>query len=458
MKTDGTYEEEATKTDSTKTGTTDSEVTIANLKDSTLLVTNGIYYSYGQVDGKTVTSTTIKGDGTRVIKLYYARTSGTLKTVAGENIESVTVQNSVKYYYGATVPSLTAKTMTIEGHTVTFSKWTSNNETYVKSSTVNPYGSFTWPAIPDGTAITLTASASKTPNKYEVTYKDVVGSTTGKVLGTSKESVNFGTQVTGASKGTDTTEGAYYKGYLYDSSTTATVTTSGATVYRIFKPSTNTKYTVSRYLENANDNTYTLYDTTTKTGTTDSTLTLSTEAKSLEIANTTFAGGNLVGGTSGVGTVITSTTVKPDGSTKICLYYTRNKFTLELSKNDYISSVTGAGSYKWGQNVTIKANVKANDIYYIYGFANWTKDGVQYETESTKQFSMGTQNLSLVANGKILQGQEYTVTFEPKGGTITTNTKKVNYSSTYGNLPAVNGQEGLTAKTYTLTYNYKGKF
>ena len=455
MKTDGTYEEEATKTDSTKTGTTDSEVTIANLKDSTLLVTNGIYYSYGQVDGKTVTSTTIKCDGTRVIKLYYARTSGTLKTVAGENIESVTVQNSVKYYYGATVPSLTAKTMTIEGHTVTFSKWTSNNETYVKSSTVNPYGSFTWPAIPDGTAITLTASASKTPNKYEVTYKDVVGSTTGKVLGTSKESVNFGIQVTGASKGTDTTEGAYYKGYLYDSSTTATVTTSGATVYRIFKPSTNTKYTVSRYLENANDNTYTLYDTTTKTGTTDSTLTLSTEAKSLEIANTTFAGGNLVGGTSGVGTVITSTTVKPDGSTKICLYYTRNKFTLELSKNDYISSVTGAGSYKWGQNVTIKANVKANDIYYIYGFANWTKDGVQYETESTKQFSMGTQNLSLVANGKILQGQEYTVTFEPKGGTITTNTKKVNYSSTYGNLPAVNGQEGLTAKTYTLTYNYK---
>ena len=80
---------------------------------------------------------------------------------------------------------------------------------------------------------------------------------------------------------------------------------------------------------------------------------------------------------------------------------------------------------------------------------------MQYETESTKQFSMGTQNLSLVANGKILQGQEYTVTFEPKGGTITTNTKKVNYSSTYGNLPAVNGQEGLTAKTYTLTYNYK---
>ena len=455
MKTDGTYDTAATKVDSTKTGTTDSEVTIANLKDSTLLVTNGIYYSYGQVDGKTVTSTTIKGDGTRVIKLYYARTSGTLKTVAGENIESVTVQNSVKYYYGATVPSLTAKTMAIEGHTVTFSKWTSNNETYVKSSTVNPYGTFTWPAIPDGTAITLTASASKTPNKYEVTYKDVVGSTTGKVLGTSKESVNFGTQVTGASKGTDTTEGAYYKGYLYDSSTTATVTTSGATVYRIFKPSTNTKYTVSRYLENANDNTYTLYDTTTKTGTTDSTLTLSTEAKSLEIANTTFAGGNLVGGTSGVGTVITSTTVKPDGSTKICLYYTRNKFTLELSKNDYISSVTGAGSYKWGQNVTIKANVKANDIYYIYGFANWTKDGVQYETESTKQFSMGTQNLSLVANGKILQGQEYTVTFEPKGGTITTNTKKVNYSSTYGNLPAVNGQEGLTAKTYTLTYNYK---
>ena len=166
--------------------------------------------------------------------------------------------------------------MTIEGHTVTFSKWTSNNETYVKSSTVNPYGSFTWPAIPDGTAITLTASASKTPNKYEVTYKDVVGSTTGKVLGTSKESVNFGTQVTGASKGTDTTEGAYYKGYLYDSSTTATVTTSGATVYRIFTAYDKTKYTVEHYVMKT-DGTYEEEATktdSTKTGTTDSEVTI----------------------------------------------------------------------------------------------------------------------------------------------------------------------------------------
>ena len=50
----------------------------------------------------------------------------------------------------------------------------------------------------------------------------------------------------------------------------------------------------------------------------------------------------------GVGTSITTTTVAPDGTTNIYLYYDRNEYTLTLEKNEYIETVTGAGTYKWG--------------------------------------------------------------------------------------------------------------
>ncbi|MBQ4535785.1 MAG: InlB B-repeat-containing protein, partial [Clostridia bacterium] len=72
MDTSGNYPSSATKTES-KTGTTAASLTLANLKDGDLLVPKGITYSYGQVGGTTVTTTTISADGSRVINLYYAR-------------------------------------------------------------------------------------------------------------------------------------------------------------------------------------------------------------------------------------------------------------------------------------------------------------------------------------------------------------------------------------------------
>ena len=76
-----------------------------------------------------------------------------------------------------------------------------------------------------------------TVNQYTVTYEDwfVDSSNNRKVkLGSSTASVNYGTSVSGADKGTDTTTSTYYSAYQYKSSTSATVGTSGATVYRYF--------------------------------------------------------------------------------------------------------------------------------------------------------------------------------------------------------------------------------
>ena len=76
---------------------------------------------------------------------------------------------------------------------------------------------------------------TRTLNQYTVTYIDVVDSTSGKQLGKTTKNINYGTTVKGSDLGSDTSDNKYYNGYYYVSDTSATVTTSGITVYRIFK-------------------------------------------------------------------------------------------------------------------------------------------------------------------------------------------------------------------------------
>lgn len=72
-------------------------------------------------------------------------------------------------------------------------------------------------------------------SEYSVTYKDVVDSTSGIVLKETTASKKYGSSVRGTDIGSSTADNAYYNGYYYVSDTSATVGTSGATVYRIFK-------------------------------------------------------------------------------------------------------------------------------------------------------------------------------------------------------------------------------
>ena len=81
--------------------------------------------------------------------------------------------------------------------------------------------------------------AKWTVNQYEVTCEDwfVDASNSRKTkLGTQAETkqYDYGSSANGSAWGTSTTKSAYYKNYVYKSSTSATVGTSGATVYRYF--------------------------------------------------------------------------------------------------------------------------------------------------------------------------------------------------------------------------------
>ena len=102
MGTDGQYPATATKRDGTRSGTVDSTVTLADLKDSTLEAANGITYAYATVDGATVTETTVASG--KVVKLFYTRKSFsvTFEANGGELADNIKT-----LYYGASLSGIT---------------------------------------------------------------------------------------------------------------------------------------------------------------------------------------------------------------------------------------------------------------------------------------------------------------------------------------------------------------
>lgn len=118
----------------------------------------------------------------------------------------------------------------------TFVKW---NRSGTNGTMTSLTGSSTYTfGASNGTTDTLTAEWKA--NNYTVTYIDVIDSKTGRELGRSTASKPYNSTARGSDKGSSKTDNAYYNGYYYDSDTSATVTTSGATVYRIFKQRMNT--------------------------------------------------------------------------------------------------------------------------------------------------------------------------------------------------------------------------
>lgn len=118
----------------------------------------------------------------------------------------------------------------------TFTGWTRSG---INGSMSSLTGSATY-TFGASNGVTDTITAEWKINNYTVTYIDVIDSKTGKELGRSTASKPYNSTVRGSEKGNSSADNAYYNGYYYVSDTSATVTTSGATVYRIFKQRMNT--------------------------------------------------------------------------------------------------------------------------------------------------------------------------------------------------------------------------
>ena len=139
-------------------------------------------------------------------------------------------------------------------------------------------------------------------------------------------------------------------------------------------------------------------------------------------------------------------------------HFQLQNYTINVSANPTNGgSVTGAGSYNYGQSCTITATAAPN-----YTFLRWTENGNQVSTNASYTFTV-TDNRYLVAQ---FQAQSYTITASanPTNGGSVTGGGSYNYgqSCTVSATPATgytftnwteNGSVVSTNATYTFTVN-----
>ena len=159
-------------------------------------------------------------------------------------------------------------------------------------------------------------------------------------------------------------------------------------------------YKVCHYTKNVGASTYALYNNAceNKTGTSNATITLANLKKTITgfTYDAGFAGTSTNGTTKPSSGAVTTTTVLPDGSRVIDLYYNRNTYTLTLTKGTGIDSVTGAGTKEYGASVTIDATLTTN-----YTWSNWTNNNSNDAVVSATKnytFTMPNSNVSYRAN------------------------------------------------------------
>ena len=163
---------------------------------------------------------------------------------------------------------------------------------------------------------------------------------------------------------------------------------------------TDTKYTVEYYTENLDGKGYTRVDSKEETGTTGEQVSIDT---SVTFTGFTFDNDNENN--------VLSDDVAGDGSLVLKAYYTRNSYKLSLVAGDNIASVTGEGTYKYEEEVTIDATLK-DDAGYSYEFANWKSGDEEYSTGKNTTVTMPANDLTLTANATRIANTDTKYTVE----------------------------------------------
>lgn len=191
----------------------------------------------------------------------------------------------------------------------TFKGWTGSNGSSVQTSV----------SIASGSTGNKSYTANWTANNYTLTFNANGGS-----VSTASKVVASGAQY--GTLPTPTRTGYTFAGWYTAASggtkiaTTTVMGASNVTVYARWTANTNTKVTVRHNTMNYDGHTYTLAETVSATGTTNSTIQLTSYKKSY--TGLTYSYGKVGGSTT------TSTTVLANGSRVIDLYYTRNEAKL----------------------------------------------------------------------------------------------------------------------------------
>ena len=149
--------------------------------------------------------------------------------------------------------------------------------------------------------------------------------------------------------------------------------TADTTITAIWNANTNTPFKVEYYLQNLEDDNYTLTDTENLTGTTDTTATATKTYEHFTVVETTA-----------------SANIEPDGTTVLQVYYTRDKYTLTVqnynTKGGTITC-TKNGTYKYDKEITLSANVNAG-----YDFDGWYNGYIKISDKLQFVFNISENN------------------------------------------------------------------
>ncbi|MBQ9180948.1 hypothetical protein IJ135_02545, partial [Candidatus Saccharibacteria bacterium] len=89
----------------------------------------------------------------------------------------------------------------------------------------------------------------------------------------------------------------------------------------------------------------------------------------------------------------------------------RNTYTLTINRNTtYISSVSGAGTYRWGQSVNISATAASNSTFTSWSQTSGATGSFASTTSASTTFIMPTSAATIYADGQaVTYMQDYTV-------------------------------------------------
>ena len=461
----GTYSQTPTKTEN-RTGTTDTTVSITE-QDKTAPAG----YAYDTAAANIETGT-VAGNGSLVLKVYYKQqftvkykpgTQGTFEETVFENLD-----------YGTTTPEYTKSKTGKPGYT--FAKWSPEIATTV---TENIEYIATWSA--------------NTDTKYKVEhYKQTL---------TGTYELEETENLTGTTDETATAIAKTYDGFTENETNTSRIPTGtiagdGSLILKLYYDRNSYELTINHYVQNADDNKFTLNKTQTESGKVfGSTIEINT--KKIDIENATYSYGTDSTGTTKttitiassnnvinlyyvrntatltvnhyvenannaeytlqstkeienikIGSTITlanyvdtgienvslntektqTTTIMSANGTTINLYYSRNTYVLTLSKNENIQSVTGNGTYKWGQSVTINATV-ATQTGYTYTWNKWESNNTSLLANQTSRqvtITMPVGNVTLKATAT-KTANKYSIEYNSNGGSGTTASTQCTY-------------------------------
>lgn len=140
--------------------------------------------------------------------------------------------------------------------------------------------------------------------------------------------------------------------------------------------------------------------------------------------------------------------VTADGKMVIDYYYERHLYNVTLNAGIGIEKTIGAGPYRYGQSVTIDANVKEG-YHWLNWTGNYTGGSGGDQTVDTKKFTftMPAGNVTMTANA---EANRYTIHFDPNGGAGHIDDIETTYDTDV-TLPDVWNADGTAAYVkYTL--------